>query len=292
MDQFPAYQRLRYHVRGQPRVSIVIPSKNNGKTLRTCITSIVERSTYSNVEIVVVDNGSSEPETLAYLHELADTGTACTIQHDEPFNFSQLCNAGVRRSSGELLLFLNDDTAVLTRDWLERMIGYAQLDHVGAVGAKLLYPQSRKVQHAGVIALGRRGPSHAFLGVAANKPCYFARNVLEVNWIAVTGACLMLDRAKFVQIGGFDEDFPVAYNDIDLCYRLLKAGYFNVNCQAAQVLHYESMSRGSDHVDSEKMRRLRADKNRLDMRHPQFFLRDPYFSLNFDQTSIMFDIAV
>ncbi|QTL04946.1 glycosyltransferase [Aquabacter sp. L1I39] len=288
VEGLPAYQRMRYHVAGNPKVSIIIPSKNNGDTLRNCVTSIQERSTYRNVELVIVDNGSSLPDTLSYLEGLANGGSQ-VIRHDKPFNFSELCNVGARAATGDFLLFLNDDTEVLSADWLERMLGYAHLRHVGAVGAKLLYPQSLRVQHAGVICIAD-GPSHAFLGAQESDPCYYARNMLESNWLAVTGACLLVERSKFDQVSGFDESFPVAYNDVDLCYRLVEAGYFNVVCPAAQLLHYESMSRGLDHQSSEKMARLRADKRRLDARHPRFFMNDPFFSPNLHPNDVMFSI--
>lgn len=289
VKDLPAYQRVRYHVTGNPKVSIIIPSKNNGATLRNCITSIHERSSYRNVEVVVVDNGSSVPDTLTYLEEVALTAGSRVVRHDAPFNFSELCNVGARAATGDFLLFLNDDTEVITPDWLERMLGYGQLQHVGAVGAKLLYPQTLRVQHAGVICIAD-GPSHAFLGANGDDPCYYARNLLESNWLAVTGACLLVERLKFDRIGGFDETFPVAYNDVELCYRLVEAGYFNVVCPAAQLLHYESMSRGLDHQSGEKIARLRADKRRLDARHPRFFMSDPFFSPNLHPNDVMFSI--
>ncbi|MFG1399661.1 glycosyltransferase family 2 protein [Roseixanthobacter pseudopolyaromaticivorans] len=289
VEGLQAYMRVRYDVIDTPRVSIIIPSKNNWAVLRQCLRSIQEKSVYKNVELVVVDNGSSEADTLAYLDSLAGEDGVRVVRHDFPFNFSELCNVGVRASSGEILLFLNDDTEVVTPDWLDRMVGYAQQSHIGAVGAKLLYPKSQRVQHAGVIYIAD-GPSHAFLGANAKDPCYYARNMLDANWLAVTGACLMVERSKFETVGGFDEAFPVAYNDVDLCFRLVEAGLFNVVCPAAELLHYESMSRGIDHVSAEKMARLRADKRRLDVAHPLFFMRDPFFSPNLHPNDLTFRV--
>ncbi|MFG1423686.1 glycosyltransferase family 2 protein [Roseixanthobacter liquoris] len=289
VEGLKAYMRVRYDVIEAPRVSIIIPSKNNWAVLRQCLRSIQEKSTYRNFELIVVDNGSSETETLAYLDSLAGEEGVHVVRHDFPFNFSALCNVGVRAASGEVLLFLNDDTEVITPDWLDRMIGYAQQSHIGAVGAKLLYPKSHRVQHAGVVYIAD-GPSHAFLGANAKDPCYYARNMLDSNWLAVTGACLMVERSKFETVGGFDESFPVAYNDVDLCFRLVEAGLFNVVCPAAELLHYESMSRGIDHVSAEKMARLRADKRRLDVAHPLFFMRDPFFSPNLHPNDLTFRV--
>ncbi|MFG1465752.1 glycosyltransferase [Xanthobacter sp. DSM 24535] len=289
VEGLPAYMRVRYDVVGTPRVSIIIPSKNNWSVLRQCLRSIQEKSSYKNVEIVVVDNGSSDADALAYLSELEQESGVRVVRHDFPFNFSELCNVGARAASGEILLFLNDDTEVIVADWLDRMIGYAQQSHIGAVGAKLLYPKSQRVQHAGVVYIAD-GPSHAFLGANAKDPCYYARNMLDANWLAVTGACLMVERGKYEAVGGFDEAFPVAYNDVDLCFRLVEAGLFNVVCPAAELLHYESMSRGIDHMNAEKMARLRADKRRLDAAHPQFFMRDPFFSPNLHPNDLTFRV--
>lgn len=284
-----AYSRVRYVPRGEPLVSIIIPSKNNEKVLAKCISSVEELTRYRNFEIVTIDNGSTKPETLSYLESLKCGGRVRVVRHDVPFNFSELCNVGARAGRGDILLFLNDDTEVISPEWLERMAGFVQLDHVGAVGAKLLYPESRTIQHAGVVNIPA-GPSHAFLGRDGREPCYFSRNLLDTNWIAVTAACLMIERSKFESVGGFDETFPVAYNDVDLCYRLLEAGYFNVMCPAAELLHYESLSRGIDHTDKAKAQRLKADKRRLDMAHPQFFMRDPYFNPNFHPNDINFSV--
>jgi GT2 family glycosyltransferase len=160
------------------------------------------------------------------------------------------------------------------------MAGYAQLDHIGAVGAKLLYPQGRKIQHAGIINL-MNGPSHAFHLRDATDPCYFNRNILEHNWIAVTGACLMVERSKFDLVGGFDETFPVAYNDVDLCFSLLQKRLFNVVCSTVELVHHESLSRGHDHQDKKKMERLIVERRRLFDKHPYYFGRDPYLNINF-----------
>lgn len=286
-----AYSRVRYYVSGTPLISIVIPSKNNPAVLRKCLDSIFAKTTYEHYEVVVVDNGSTQEPALAYLASLAAHPRVRIVPHAHPFNFSELCNVGARGASGEILLFLNDDTEVLNGDWLERMAGYAQLGHVGAVGAKLLYPNSLRVQHAGVVNIVP-GPSHAFLGVARNEPGYFARTLLEYNWSAVTGACLMVERVKFDRVGRFDESFPVAYNDVDLCYRLIEAGYFNVLCPAVELLHYESLSRGIDHVNPEKRARLRLDKQRLDLAHPDFYLRDPFFNENLHPNDVGFKLQV
>jgi O-antigen biosynthesis protein len=273
--ELPGYFRVRYALQGTPLISIIIPSKNNGPVLKRCVDTILNRSTYSNFEIIIIDNGSTDELTLKTLQSLQALPTTRVIRHDAEFNYSELNNIGVRATKGNILLFLNDDTEVISPSWLENMGGYAQLDHIGAVGAKLLYPQGQKIQHAGVINLAN-GPSHAFHLHDAGDPCYFNRNLLEHDWIAVTGACLMIERSKFDLAGGFDEAFPVAYNDIELCFRLLQNRLFNVVCSTVELVHHESLSRGNDHEDEQKMERLIAERRRLFDKHPYYLGRDPY----------------
>ena len=280
LPQSPEHHRIHYAMRGQPLVSIIIPSKNNGPVLKRCIDTIRQNSSYRNFEIVLLDNGSSETATLAYLKTLANAPDIKMVRHDAPFNHSELSNLGARVGVGEILLFLNDDTEVLTPDWIERMAGYAQLAHVGAVGAKLLYPGGRKIQHAGVLNLAR-GPNHAFLQCDADEPGYFLRNLIEYDWAAVTGACLMIERAKFDRAGGFDEDFPAAYNDVDLCFSLVDQGLYNVVCQAVRLIHHESLSRGSDHANEQQRKRLALQRVALYTKHPRFLNGDPFYNVNF-----------
>lgn len=287
--QLPGYFHARYEPQGDPKISIVIPSKNNGKVLWRCVESIQSKSEYRNFEIILIDNGSSETETLRLLGQMAQMENVKVIRYDVPFNYSEINNVGVRQSVGEFLLFLNDDTEVISERWLSDMLGYAQLAHIGAVGAKLIYPGGRQMQHAGILNLAD-GPNHAFLLKDADTPGYFARNLLEYNWIGVTGACLMLSREKFDRIGGFDEAFPVAYNDVDLCFRLVKAGLYNVVCPAVELIHYESLSRGRDDASAKKIKRLASDKERLYLKHPDFFMFDPFHNPNLDQQDVNFMI--
>ncbi|HDR9071796.1 glycosyltransferase [Burkholderia vietnamiensis] len=291
VSQLPGYFRTRYLPKGEPRISIVIPSKNNGAVLLRCVDSIVLKSTYRNFEVIVMDNGSTDAKTIDLLGRVGKINGVKVIRHDFPFNYSEINNVGVRSATGDFIVFLNDDTEVLSDRWLEDMVGYAQLDHIGAVGAKLIYPGGRQVQHAGILNLPG-GPVHAFLQMDADSPGYFARNLLEYNWIGVTGACLMVQREKFDRIGGFDENFPIAYNDVDLCFRLIKAGLYNVVCPAVELIHYESLSRGRDNGTSEKRMRLMSDRDRLYLTHPDFFMFDPFHNPNLDQADINFMIQV
>lgn len=290
--EVPGYFRVNYHLQGSPKISIIIPTRDGGDVLQRCIASIQNISSYRNFEIVILDNGSVNSATVAYLQKLNDLDNVKVIRHDQPFNFSELNNIGAQNAAGALLLFLNDDTEVIASDWLERMGGYAQLPHVGAVGAKLIYPKSSKIQHAGVINNLAEGPAHAFHNQDAAMPGYFMRNLLEYNWLAVTGACLMIEAKKFAAIGTFDTQFPIAYNDIELCIRAFKNGFFNVVCQAVTLVHHESVSRGLDRVDPAKVKRLRDELHRLYKTHPDYYLFDPFHNPNLDPRGLNFEVSL
>ncbi|MCP1212339.1 glycosyltransferase [Acetobacter okinawensis] len=287
----PDYHRVAYAVQGSPLVSVIIPSKNNGKILLQCIQSFAAKNQWDNTEFVILDNGSDQPETLSILDDLRARKDVRMIRHAAPFNYSELNNIGIRASGGDILLFLNDDTELLAPDALARMIGYAQLPHVGAVGAKLLYRGGEYMQHTGLINLPS-GPEHAFLRQPDTIHGYGMRNVLEYDWSSVTGACMMIERKKCDLIGGFNESFPVAYNDIEFCYRLLAQQFYNVICPSARFLHYESISRGSDFATAERRNRLQHDWQRLYAHHPSMFMSDPFYNPNLNQQSRDFTLAM
>jgi glycosyltransferase involved in cell wall biosynthesis/LmbE family N-acetylglucosaminyl deacetylase len=290
VKQMKGYFRVNYHLQGDPLISIIIPSRDNSDILRRCLDSIIEQSSYRNFELIIIDNGSVEPTMLIYLDQLKTQANTTVIRHDAPFNFSELNNIGANIAKGDILLFLNDDTEVISTDWLERMGGYAQLTHVGAVGAKLLYPGGNQIQHAGVLNL-EDGPNHAFLRQDPDTPGYYMRNLLEYNWLAVTGACLMIERTKFQSIGGFDETFPIAYNDIDLCLCLRNAELYNVVCQAVRLIHHESVSRGLDDLSAVKRARLQQEKRHLFDKHPHYFQYDPFHNPNLHPNGIHFEVT-
>jgi GT2 family glycosyltransferase len=291
VTQVPGYFRVNYHLRGLPRISIIIPTRDGGNVLRVCIDSILAKSSYRNFEIVILDNGSTDSATIDYLQAINGTENIRVIRHDKPFNFSELNNIGAGQATGQLLLFLNDDAEVVSGDWMERMGGFALLPHVGAVGAKLIYPKTSTIQHAGVINLAS-GPAHAFSKGDAEMPGYFMRNLLEYNWLAVTGACMMIEKAKFDSLGGFDARFPIAYNDIELCIRAVNQGLFNVVCQAVTMIHHESISRGLDHKDLVKANRLQGELRRLFDKHPAYFQYDPFHNPNLDPEGLNFEVSM
>jgi GT2 family glycosyltransferase len=262
----PAVFRVRYALRGSPLVSIVIPTKDHAALLRACVASVEARSTWRRREIVVVDNGSTRRDAVALLASLSPR---CRVVSDpRPFNWAALNNAAAARATGEYLLFLNDDTEVLSGDWIEALLEYAQQDDVGCVGGKLLYPD-RTVQHAG-LALGIGVAGHVFRGLPADAPGYhgMAAAVREVS--AVTGACLMVRRSVFEAAEGFDERLPVEYNDVDFCLRLGARGLAVVWTPHATLLHHESATRGTLHP-------LSAEEAMWD-RWGAVLARDPYYS--------------
>ncbi|MBR6402643.1 MAG: glycosyltransferase [Eubacterium sp.] len=273
--------RVKYIPSGDSLVSVIIPSKDNPGILRQCISSFVEKTDYKKVEFVVVDNGSND-ENRAEYEKLSKEYGFKYIYEKKDFNFSYMCNLGAANANGDYLLFLNDDIEIISDEWLERMLGQAELPHVGAVGAKLLYPDTTLIQHAGVINI-ESGPVHEFAKMDDEDSYYFNRNKLDFDCLAVTAACLLLKTSKFNEIGGFEEDLAVAYNDIDLCFKLIEKGYFNVIRNDAVLYHHESLSRGDDNMDKAKFRRLMDEQNKLYDRHPQFRGYDPYYNENLSQ---------
>lgn len=287
VPEAPGYFRVVYAATGTPLISIIIPTRDHGAMLLRNIDSVRNVAAWQDVEFVILDNGSRDGETRDILDNLSTNSRVSVIRHDRPFNYAELNNIGARRAQGELLLFMNDDMTLLTADALERMAGLAQRKHIGAVGAKLLYPEGQGIQHVGVMNIGY-GPVHAMKGCAAEDCGAFMRAVLDYDWSSVTGACLMIERTKFDAVGGFDEELPIAYNDSDLCFRLIERGLFNVVCPAAQFLHYESFSRAKDDDTPRRRSRLDADRQRLEARHRDILARDPFHNPNFDPKSAYF----
>ena len=277
--------RVNYEIVDNPLVSIIIPSKDNYDILKRCIYSLTSITEYNNYEIILVDNGSSDENKQLY-EKLVNKYGINYIYEKQEFNFSAMCNKGADAAKGRYYLFLNDDIEIIDGKWLTRMLGHAQLSYVGAVGAKLLYPEGSTIQHDGIINL-KNGPIHALAGLSDNYLHYFSRNRIDYNYLAVTAACLLIDKEKFRQVGGFDENLAVAYNDVDLCFKLVEGGYYNVVRNDAVLLHYESLSRGSDLEDDAKFKRLEKERKKLYDRHPQF-MTDPFYNVNLTQTDADF----
>jgi GT2 family glycosyltransferase len=244
IGRLPTTYRVRYRLPAGAVVHMIIPSKNNVGYLRRCLRSILEKTAYQDYRIHVVDNGSDDAATLAYLDELQREPRVRVLHYNHPFNYSAINNWAISQIDGQYLLLLNDDTEVIAPDWLEAMLEQAGRPEVGAVGAKLLYPDGR-IQHGGVI-LGIGGvAAHAHKYYSASHPGYFSRLEVVQNFSAVTAACLMTRREVFDQVGGFNEtDLAVAFNDVDLCLRIREAGYQIIYTPFAELYHHESVSRG------------------------------------------------
>ncbi len=249
--------------------------------LAACIASILAKTTYPHLEILVIDNGSDDSATLRYLAGLEQglrtaAGAAVAVRVlrlDIPFNFSILNNRAAAEAAGCYLLFLNNDTEVVTPDWIERMLGHAAKPWAGAVGATLLYPDGT-LQHAGVSKVGL-GPTHVFGHLPANYP--HPRCQRDGNWSAVTAACLMVSADKFRAVGGFDESLAVAFNDVDLCFRLLERGWYAILASQARLVHHEFKTRGHDRSTAAKRARMLDELDRLYARWPQF-RADPFYN--------------
>ena len=280
--------RTRYIPKSKSLVSVIIPSKDNPKILEQCLSTLTNKTGYDNYEIIVVDNGSSDINKSIY-QDLCGK-YLCTYHYEKmDFNFSHMCNIGAKLAKGDYLLFLNDDIEIIDSEWMNRMLGQAELSHVGAVGAKLYYPNTKLIQHAGVISI-EGGPVHEFAKMDDEENYYFNRNRLDFDVLAVTAACLMVNKDRFYKVGGFDEDLAVAYNDIDLCFKLIEAGYFNVIRNDAVLYHHESISRGDDAMDPEKFSRLMSEQDKLYNKHPQFKSKDPFYNENLTQTDCDFEV--
>ncbi len=236
-----------------PKVCIIVPTRDRGDLLERCVHSIRTKSTYTNYEILIIDNGSTEPGTQSLLRRLSYDGVRVE-RLDIPFNYSAINNFAARKTDAELLCFLNNDTEVITPGWLEELASIALQNGVGAVGARLWSPDGR-LQHAGIITGIGGIAGHAHKGLARGDTGYFGRAVLHQDMSALTGACLMVKRSVFEQLSGFDEALPVSLNDVDLCLRLQQQGYRNVWTPYAELIHHEGASRG---LDSEMHRRPRV----------------------------------
>ena len=282
--------RVVYEPKGEPLVSIVIPSKDNYDMLERCILSVKKNTAYKNYEFIVVDNGSNADNKAKY-EQLCKSVDAEYIYKKENFNFSAMCNRGAAAAKGEYLLFLNDDTEAVSEKWLGNMLGQASLDYTGAVGAKLLYPESKRIQHCGIINLPS-GPTHALLGADDSVPQYFCRNKLDYNYLAVTAACLLVSKEKFLRAGLFDEELAVGYNDVDLCFKLYENGYYNTLRTDAILFHHESVSRGIDALSEEKRKRLEGELEILNKKHPELAGKDPFYNINFTTEKTDYDINI
>ena len=263
----------------QPKVSIIIPTKDELNILKKCINSIIKNTSYNNIEIIIINNRSEKKETFDYLKYLKRNPFITVLSYDKTFNYSAINNYAVKHTKGSLLAFINNDIESINAGWLTEMVAHACRPDIGCVGAKLYYPDGT-IQHGGVI-LGLHGTaSHAHKGFAGDSTGYFGRLSVAHNVSAVTAACMVMRKDLFIEAGGFDAvNLTVAYNDVDLCLKVLELGYRNLWTPFAELIHYESKSRGKKHT---KETRARLDKEEAFMRNKwmKYLENDPAYNIN------------
>ena len=274
------FYRLRFSIpEPKPLVSLIVPTRDRVELLRGCVESIRDKTEYGNYEIVVVDNGSRESETLAYFAELAKAPNIRVLEYDRPFNYSAINNFAVGQAGGDIVGLVNNDIEVISPDWLDEMVSWAVQPDIGCVGAKLYYANDT-IQHAGVI-LGLGGVAgHSHKHFPRDHPGYFFRLKVVQNLSAVTAACLLVRRSVYEEVGGLNEDdLTVAFNDVDFCLKVGKAGYRNVWTPYAELYHLESISRGAED-DPQKIARFQGEKNYMKATWRDEIHNDPYYSPN------------
>ena len=290
---FETIFKITYEIIGDPKISIIIPNKDHVEDLRRCVTSIIEKSTYDNYEIVIVENNSETKEIFSYYEELKNIPSIKIVTFKGAFYYSAVNNFGVGAATGDYVLLLNNDTQVITVNWLEELLMYAQREDVGAVGGKLYYAD-KTIQHAGVvIGLGaHRTAGHTHYRQKRENLGYMGRLCYAQDVSAVTGACLMVKKKLYEEAGGLDEGFAVSLNDVDFCLKLRQLGYLNVFTPFAELYHYESVSRGLD-TDGEKAARYNEESARFREKWKvQLEAGDPYYNPNFTLDKSDFSLRV
>ena len=290
VPSFDIYLQTKYALpRERPMVSIVIPTRDQLLSLQKCLDSIFHKTDYQTYEVIVIDNETNDHETLEFLASLRKRDGVHVERIEGGFNYSRLNNRGVELSRGPLIALLNNDVEVINDDWLSEMVSRAMQPKVAMVGARLWYPNGT-IQHGGVI-LGAGGiAGHAFLGLRRFQPGYFARAHLAQNVSAVTTACAVVRRDAYMQIGGFNEDLAVAFNDVDFCLRLREAGYWIVWTPHAELIHHESASRGFDE-SAPKQVRLLAEVDYMKSKWADELERDPFYNPNLSLDENLFTLA-
>ena len=276
----PKTRRVKDPIGEESLVSILIPNKDHREDLKRCVDSILAKSTYPRYEIIIIENNSTEEETFRYYDELKKEPRIRVISYEGAFNYSAVNNFGFREANGEQILLLNNDTEVISGDWIQEMLMYAQRPDVGAVGAKLYYPDGT-IQHAGIGIGIAIVAGHYHRGFPGDSEGYFGRLCYAQDVSAVTAACMMIPRRVYEEMNGLDEEYSIVFNDVDLCLRIREAGYLIVWTPQAELTHYESKSRGPELVTREKKRFFVKETNRfLKKWHSVLKAGDPYYNIN------------
>ena len=278
----PGAFQLHYELTGHPLITVMIPNKDHTDDLDRCLTSLYKNAGYDNFEVLVIENNSTDPETERYYAQIPQKFANCrVVRYQGGFNFSAINNFGAQFANGEQLLLLNNDIEITSQDFLREMLSYSQRPDVGAVGAKLIYPDN-EIQHAGVVMGINGSAGHSHKGHPADAVGDMYRLVTTQDFMAVTGACLMTKTALYREMGGLDEEkFAVAYNDVDYCLKLWQKGLLNVYTPLAQAIHYESRSRGLDTLSENAKRYEREKANFYEKYQPYIDNYDPYYNPHF-----------
>lgn len=271
------FYHVQYLPKQWPKVSIIIPTRDHKSVLETCVSSLLSKTDYPDFEVLIMDNQSQQLDALSYLTELAGHENVSVVKHDKAFNYSEINNRAVQIATGEVIVLLNNDTEAINASWLKELVGLAMQPDVGCVGAKLLYPD-QSIQHAGIV-MGLGGyAAHSHRCTPEGSNGYFNRPHINQVMSGVTGACLAIRKETYIEVGGLDECYQVAYNDVDFCLKVKAAGFYNVYCAHAELHHYESKTRGDDAENEEKVKRFDKEKALLLERWSSEIENDPYYS--------------
>ncbi|GAA0856852.1 hypothetical protein GCM10009114_20320 [Aliiglaciecola litoralis] len=278
LSQNKRHLSLRWQHQEQPLVSLVIPTKNGLSLVKACIESILEKTSYPHYEILLVDNNSDEPQSIAYFDELAKHPQITLLKYPYEFNYSAINNFAVEHAKGSVVGLVNNDIEVISADWLTDMVGHVLRENIGCVGAKLLYSDGR-IQHAGVVMGYGGGAGHAHKYFPQYHPGYMNRLSATGNFSAVTAACLLVSKSDYQAVGGLEETLKVAFNDVDFCLKVTRLGRRNLYCAEAELFHHESVSRG--HEDTvEKRSRFESELAYLTEKWSQVIEHDPAYNPN------------
>lgn len=282
------FYRIKYNIKNNPKISIIIPNKDSLQYLKECIDSIL-KSSYTNYEIIIVENNSVTDEIFEYYETIKNTTNISVIRYQGEFNYSNINNYAIDYSNGEYILFLNNDVKIINHDWLEELLSYCQRDDVGIVGAKLLYDDN-SIQHAGIVVGISGVAGHINKLLDDSDAGYYGRALIVNNYSAVTAACMMIKKELFLKVNGFDSNLKVAYNDVDLCLKIIELGKLIVYNPYVKLYHYESKTRGYENT-KEKLERFNKEKELFRSKWINYIEQgDPYFNINFRLDSNKFSI--
>lgn len=289
------FYEVYYPVKGEPLVSIIIPNKDHIKILDQCLKSL-DKSTYTNYEVIIVENNSEDPETFTYYRKISSQRIKVVIW-EEGFNYSAINNFGFQHARGEYIILLNNDIEIINPQWIEEMLGNCQRPEVGIVGAKLYYPDDT-IQHAGIVlgigeGLAAGGIAGAmFVGMKRSRSGYMHKASIQLNYSAVTAACMMVSRKVYQEIGGFDETLSVAFNDVDFCLKAVEKGYLVVYNPRVEAYHYESKSRGKEDT-KEKVQRFQQEIDRMREKWIEVLKEgDPYYNKNLSLSRVNYGLRM